>query len=190
MTNSRTESREEFCLSIHMVSSLDGIIAKPDNSVAWFETKDFYEQGEDEEVNEILSSIDCYLMGARTYEHAMELSKHYGWPYGDKPTVVITHRRMHDDRPNVSFYAGDLLKLVETHLKPEYKRVWAVGGSALNNELLRLGLAQEIRISILPVLLGQGKLFFEQPGIESPLHLREAKAYRNGMVELCYEVKG
>ena len=34
-----------FNVTIHMVSSLDGIIAKKDNSVSWFETTDYYEKG-------------------------------------------------------------------------------------------------------------------------------------------------
>ena len=32
-------------VTIHMVSSLDGIIAKKDNSVSWFESADSYENG-------------------------------------------------------------------------------------------------------------------------------------------------
>ena len=36
-----------FKVTIHMVSSLDGIIAKKDNSVSWFETSDNYEKGVD-----------------------------------------------------------------------------------------------------------------------------------------------
>ena len=65
-----------FKLTIHMVSSLDGYIAKKDNSVSWFETSDNYENGvTEEDAAEFLKSIDCYIMGSRTYEHALELSK-------------------------------------------------------------------------------------------------------------------
>ena len=59
-----------------MVSSLDGFIAKKDNSVSWFETSDKYEKGvSGENPEECLKKIDCYIMGARTYEHALALSK-------------------------------------------------------------------------------------------------------------------
>jgi dihydrofolate reductase len=82
-----------FALTIHMVSSLDGMIAKKDNSVSWFETPDYYENGvAGQDPTEFLKRIDCYIMGSRTYEHALELSKSYGWAYGDKPTIVVTHR--------------------------------------------------------------------------------------------------
>jgi dihydrofolate reductase len=38
---------ENFRLTVHMVSSLDGIIAKKDNSVSWFEISDNYDKGLD-----------------------------------------------------------------------------------------------------------------------------------------------
>jgi dihydrofolate reductase len=66
---------DAFKVTIHMVSSLDGIIAKKDNSVSWFETPDFYEKGVTEQAApEFLKTIGCYMMGSRTNEHALELS--------------------------------------------------------------------------------------------------------------------
>ena len=180
-----------FKLIIHMVSSLDGIIAKPDNSVSWFETKDSYEKGitlTEKETAEFLKTIDCYLMGAKTYEHALELSRSYGWAYGDIPTIVLTHRNLPVERQNIEFYSGDLGTLVNKRLKPQYKNVWMVGGAALSGDLIRSGLADEIRLTIVPIILGGGKLFFDQIGKEQNLHLRNTTAYKNGMVELHYEI--
>src|ERR1700709_1034671 len=105
-----------FKVTIHMVSSLDGMIAKKDNSVSWFETADHYEKGitiTEQDTEEFLKTIDCYVMGSHTYEHALELSKSYGWAYGDVPTVVVTHRNLPIDRPHVEIYSGDLNKLGE-----------------------------------------------------------------------------
>lgn len=173
-----------------MVQSLDGIIAKPDNSVAWFETTDQYDKGVDfPQSSESLQKIDCYVMGYATYAHALELSKTYGWVYGDVPTIVVTHRDLPREKPSVEFYSGDLHKLVEEKLKPKYKNVWVVGGSMLINEVIREGLADEIRLNILPILLGEGKLFFEQLAKELPLHVKNVTAYKNGMVELHYEIR-
>jgi len=42
----------------------------------------------------------------------------------------------------------------------------------------------------MPVLIGQGIPFFEKIDRDIALHLTEVKAYKNGMVELCYEVRG
>jgi len=175
-----------------MVSSLDGIIAKKDNSVSWFETSDYYEKGvevTEQDKEEFLKAIDCYVMGSRTYEHALELSKSYGWAYGDVPTIVVTHRNLPIDRQNIEMYSGDLNKLVNERLKPRYRNVWLVGGAILAKDFIRLKLADEIRLSILPVILGDGILFFDNIGQEQALHLKDVTAYKSGMIELSYEIR-
>jgi len=185
-------STETFKLTIHMVSSLDGYIAKKDNNMSWFETTDSYEKGvtiTDQEREGFLKSIDCYIMGSRTYELALELSKSYGWVYGDIPTIVLTHRNLSVERKNVEIYSGDLNQLVEERLKPNYKNVWLIGGAELAKDFIRLNLADEIRQSILPIILGGGLPFFDQIGKEQALHLIDVKPYKNGMVELHYEIK-
>ena len=95
---------------------------------------------------DIIASIDCYVMGARTYELALEL----GWPYGDVPVVVLTHRDLPNDRNSVEFYAGDLTSLVRDRLQPTYRDIWVVGGAELVREFLRLDLADAIRLTIAP----------------------------------------
>jgi len=175
-----------------MVSSLDDYIAKKDNSVSWFETSDNYKKRvsvTEQDAAEFLKMIDCYIMGSRTYEHALELSKSCGWAYGDVPTIVLTNRKLPVDRQNIEIYSGDLDKLVNERLKPNYKNVWLVGGPKLAKDFIRLGLADEIRQSILPIILGDGTPFFDQSGQEQALHLKKVTAYKSGMVELCYEIK-
>ena len=181
-----------FKLTIHMVSSLDGIIAKKDNSVSWFETTDHYEKGielTEQDTKEFLKTIDCYVMGARTYEHALELSASYGWAYGDVPVIVVTHRALPVERPNIELYSGNLNTLVNERLKPSYNNVWLVGGPTLAAAFIGLQLADEIRLSVMPVILGDGTLFFDQIGKEQALHLKDVTAYKSGMVELLYEIK-
>jgi dihydrofolate reductase len=128
-------------------------------------------------------------MGSRTYEHALELSKSYGWVYGDVPTIVLTHRKLPMDRQNIETYSGDLNELVNQRLKPNYKNVWLVGGAMLAKDFIRLKLADEIRLSVLPIILGDGLLFFDHIELEQVLHLKDVTAYKNGMVELWYEIK-
>jgi dihydrofolate reductase len=177
-------------ITIHMVASLDGMIAKKDNSVSWFETTDNYEKGVNgQDPVEFLKTIDCYVMGSHTYEHALELSKSYGWAYGDTPTIVVTKRTLPVERQNVELYSGDLNNLVNEKLKPHYKNVWVVGGAALVKNFLRQELADELRMSILPVILGDGISFFDNIGQQQALHLKDITAYKNGMIELCYEIK-
>ena len=173
-----------------MVSSLDGIIAKKDKSVSWFETSDYYENGVAEQnIDEFLKTIHCYVMGSRTYEHALDLSNSHGWVYGDVPTIVVTQRNLPIDRKNIEMYSGDLNKLVNERLKPNYKNVWIAGGAMLVKEFMQLRLVDEIRLSILPVILGDGTLFFDHLVQEQTLHQKDVTAYRSGMVELWYEIR-
>lgn len=177
-------------ITIHMVASLDGKVAKKDNTVDWFDTNDHYENGvigEDPEA--FLKTIDCYVMGSKTYELALELSKQYGWAYGDKPTYVLTSRNLVSERNNIQFFQGGPEQLVNQILQPNYQNVWVVGGPALVKSFLSEGLVHEIRMTILPIILGEGSPFFQEPGIEQALHLKDTKAYKNGMVELCYQIK-
>jgi len=177
-------------VTAHMVSSLDGFIAKPDGSVSWLETSDTYDKGvTGENAEEFLKTIDCYVMGSRTYEHALELSLKFGWPYGDVPTFVLTRRDLPADRESIEFYSGDLNKFVNDRLKPNYKSIWLVGGAALVKDFIRLGLVDDIRQTIVPIILGGGTLFYDHIGQEQALHLKDVTAYKNGMVELWYEVK-
>ena len=183
---------DEFKITIHMVASLDGFVANKENTVSWFETQDIYEKGvsvSPEESAEFLKKIDCYVMGSRTYEHALGLSKNYGWAYGDTPTIVVTSRELQVERDNIETYSGDLITLVNDRLKPKFRNVWLVGGPALANEFIRLKLADEISLSILPIILGEGSPFFEQKEHGQALHLMDVKAYKSGLVELRYEIK-
>lgn len=180
----------EFNVTIHMVSSLDGFIAKKDNSISWFETSHKYDKGViGEDPEEFLKTIDCYVMGSKSYELALDLSKKYGCAYGDKPTIVLTNRNLSTYRQNIEFCSGDLNEIINDQLRQKYKKVWVVGGSHLTKNLIRQKLVDEIRVSILPIILGDGLLFFDHIGQEQALYLKDSKAYKNGMVELCYMIK-
>lgn len=179
-------------VTIHMAASLDGFIARPDGSVDWLETSDRFEGGEvlaPESVTEFLKTIDCYVMGSRTYEAASGFeARGLGWPYGDKPTLVLTHRELRKTRDTVEFWAGDLGQLVNERLRPRFRNIWFVGGGSVSGECLRRGLADELRYSILPVLIGNGIGFFDRLDRDVALHLREVTAYQSGMVALWYDV--
>ena len=179
-------------VTIHMAASLDGFIARRDGRVDWLETSDEFAGGETMDpqyVAEFLKTIDCYVMGSRTYETALHFeSKGFGWAYGDKPVFVLTTRELPRTRDTVELHSGDLADFVNARLRPAFRNIWFAGGGALSGECLRRGLADEVRYSILPILIGDGIPFFENLDRDVALHLAEAKAYRNGMVALRYEV--
>jgi len=184
-----TDSR----VTIHMAASLDGFIARKDGRVDWMETADEYAGGETLDPDyaaAFLKTIDCYVMGSHTYETALGFeAKGFGWVYGDKPVFVLTSRALPRTRDTVEFCSVDLAQFVNGRLRPRFRNIWFVGGGVVAGECLRLGLADLVRYSILPVLIGEGIRFFGQLDQDLALHLTEVKAYKSGMVALCYEVK-
>lgn len=185
--------REQSRVTIHMAASVDGFIARRDGRVDWLETSDHFEGGDTltpESVQAFLKSIDCYVMGSRTYETALNFeSKGLGWSYGDKPTFILTRRALPKNRTSVEFYAGDLRRLVDERLKPRFRSIWFVGGGEVAAECLRLGLADEVRYSIVPMVIGDGISFFQGLNGDVALHLVETTAYASGIVALRYDVR-
>jgi len=181
-------------VTIHMAASLDGFVARKDGRVDWLETTDSFEGGDTmtpEFVEAFLETIDCYVMGSRTYETALRFeAKGSGWAYGDKPVFVLTSRKLPRTHDTVELCSGDLAQFVNERLRPTFRSIWFVGGGVVSGECLRLGLADEVRYSILPILIGDGIPFFEKLDRDVALHLAEVKAYKSGMVGLCYEVRG
>jgi dihydrofolate reductase len=182
----REGNAEGRSVTLHMVSSLDGFIAKKDNSVSWLDSPgSVYEAGvsiSKEEAAIFVKAIDCYVLGSRTYEHALEL----GWPYGDTPVVVVTGRELPPARKRVEFYSGDLRTLVDGKLASRYRNIWLVGGAMLSQRFLELGLVDEIRLTIAPVVLGEGLRLFGGSLTEERWNLKNVVAYKNGFVELSY----
>lgn len=180
-------------VTIHMAASLDGFIARNDGRVDWMETADEFAGGatlDPESVAAFLSTIDCYVMGSRTYETALGFeAKGHGWAYGDTPTYVLTSRQLPKTRPSVAFHSGDLATLINDQLRPRYRNIWVAGGGAVAGACLKLGLADELRYSILPVVIGEGIPFFAGLDKIVPLHLVEVRAYKSGMVALRHEVR-
>ncbi len=183
----------EPTVTIHMAASLDGFIARRDGGVDWLDTADNFEGGDTmspESVQEFLRTIDCYVMGSRTYETALAFeAKGLGWVYGDKPTFVLTRRMLRKTRETVEFCSGDLAHLVNETLKPQFRSIWFVGGGEVCAQCLRLGLADEVRYSIVPILIGDGTSFCQGLDRDVALHLLETIAYKSGMVALRYEVR-
>lgn len=174
-------------VTIHMVTSLDGFIAKKDGDVSWLHSTDNYEKGHvltEGAIENFVKGIDCYVIGSHTYEHALEL----GWPYGEKPVIVLTSRTLTSARANVVFHKGDLKQLFQQQLSPKYRNIWVGGGAKLTKSLLQVQLADELIVSIMPIILGDGLLFFNYIGLEQRLHLKDVVAYKDGMVEMTYEI--
>lgn len=184
-----SDDKPRPCVTLHMVASLDGFIAKRDNTVSWLDDcEGIYEDGKsisEEEIAAFVKSVDCYLMGSHTYEHAL----HLGWPYGDTPCIVLTGRQLQRAKPSVEFHSGDPCEILSSKLAPRFRNIWLVGGAMLSQHFLELGLVDEIRLTLAPILLGNGLRLFGQLTSEKRWALKNVTPYKTGFVELHYLVR-
>ena len=102
---------------------------------------------------------------------------------------MIANRELPSTRKSVEFYSGDLKRLVHEMLTPQYGNIWLVGGAILCRSFLRLGLVDEIRLAIVPILLGDGLRLFDDSYTERRLRLKNVVAYKTGLVELSYQLQ-
>jgi len=102
---------------------------------------------------------------------------------------VITNRELPSTRKTVEFYSGDLKRLVHEILTPRFGNIWLVGGALLCQSFLSLGLVDEIRLSIVPILLGDGLRLFDDSCTEQRLRLKNVVAYKTGLVEMSYQLQ-
>jgi dihydrofolate reductase len=89
-------------------------------------------------------------------------------------------------KKSVELYSGDLKRLVDVKLAARFRNIWLVGGAKLCHEFLDLGLVDEIKLTIVPVLLGEGLRLFGDSATEKRWNLKDVVAYKNGFVELSY----
>jgi dihydrofolate reductase len=99
---------------------------------------------------------------------------------------VVTTRKLSSARKSIEFYSGDLKTLVDEKLAPRYRNIWLVGGAMLCQRFLSLRLVDEIKLTIAPVLLGEGLRMFDGALTEQRWNLKSVVAYKNGFVELSY----
>lgn len=174
-------------ITLYIASSLDGFIATEDGGVSWLEEyEDDYENGvTGGSYEEFFADVDCLIMGSYTYEQILTLGD---WPYDEKPTTVTTHRELPLETEHIELFAGDVTELARD-LKDAYEDIWLVGGAKTAQEFLDSNLVDEIRLSVVPMLLGSGISLFGDSGTEHGLHLEAVTPYETGITELRYAVE-
>src|SRR5690606_20369472 len=145
-------------------------------------------KGEDYGYTEFTAGIDTLIIGRKTYDYVLKEigSSHYD--NGERDVYVIT-RTERPDEGNVKFYSGDLTELV-TKLKSENgKNMYCDGGAEIINELLKNDLIDELIISLVPVLLGNGTKLFKDGRPEQLLEFVSVKTFETGLTQLYYKRK-
>lgn len=169
-------------VTLYVATSADGYLADEDGGVEWLSR---FEEGDDQTgYDEFLAGVDCLVMGSRTYEQVRGFGD---WPYGDRPTYVFTARDLPRAAEPVEFVDGEVSTLA-ARLRREGAHVWLVGGADLARAFLRADEVDELRLTLVPVLLGGGlPLFADTP--RRWLRLVAATTRASGLVELRYAVE-
>jgi len=171
---------------LFIAMSLDGYIAKPNDDLSFLKLVE--KEGEDYGYAEFTSQIDTILIGRKTYDYVVHEIGASHYDNGQRDVYVITKT----ERPQVGrtiFYTGDLTELVDRLKSENGKNIYCDGGAEVINELLRHNLVDELIISVIPVLLGNGTRLFKDGRPEQTLEFITAKAFDTGLTQLHYKRK-
>jgi dihydrofolate reductase len=177
-------------LQYFVASSLDGFIATADDKLDWLLQFDGFAGGK-ESYDAFMADVGCIVMGGETYAWLME-HEPGSWPYPETPCWVFTHHELSaPGGTDITFVRGPVGEFA-ADLKEEAggRNVWIVGGGVLAAQFADAGLLDELIISIIPVVLGNGKPVLPLDGPTPPLELISSSTMGRGIVELHYRFGG
>lgn len=171
--------------SVYIATSLDGFIARKNGGVDWLSNIDKVDANEDYGFAEFFGSVSCLVMGRNSFEKVLSFG---GWPYGGKRVVVMTKSlsSLPEDTPGeVELFSGSPEALVEK-LKNEGEEHLYIDGGLLIQSFLRAGLIDEIVLTWIPILIGEGLPLFGPLDEDIKLEHTETKTFDNGLVQSKY----
>lgn len=166
----------------YAAASLDGFIADANDGVEWLEKVHINQQATD--YDSFFASVDGLLMGRKTFDFVYNYGQ---WPYEDKPTWVCTSRdlplmpgcNLQSEREPIGAIAQARSRGMEI--------LWVVGGGHLVSGLINAGLLTHLTVSVMPILLGQGKRLVEL--LPEPLYLwQENTKVMTGYTQIDYRI--
>ncbi len=163
-----------------IAASLDGFIARPDGGLDWL--KPFEAAGEDHGFDAFFRSVDALAVGRGTYDVVLGFA---AWPYAGKRVVVLTHRPP-APRHGETFASGAPGEIAASLGAAGVRRLYVDGGATVS-AFLRAGLLDDVTVSVIPVVLGDGIRLFQPPLPERKLALRGSRAFPSGLVQLRYD---
>ncbi len=165
----------------YVACSLDGYIAGENGEVDWLAPY----QKEDYGYARFQSAVDTILVGRRTFEQAMELTRGKG--FGMR-TFVLSGSPTHQ-LPSDATVRCDLKQLVAELRGESGKDIWVIGGGQTARSCLEVGALDRIEVHVMPIVLGSGRPLFGALRQKAPFALEESKTYENGVVYLSYRRK-
>lgn len=173
--------------SVFIATSVDGYIARLNGDIDWLSEYE-PEAGEDYGFQEFMDSVDALVLGRNSFEKVLSFGK---WPYGSKKVVVLSSSspvipsHVPDD---VKVLSGAPQEIVEQLSREGFSHLYIDGGNTIQR-FLNAGLIQEIIITRIPVLIGDGIPLFGPVEKDIKLQLISTHSYKNGLVQHRYVVK-
>jgi dihydrofolate reductase len=166
-------------------NSLDNYFARKDHAVDWL----LWSDEAAAVMGDYWKTIDTVLMGRKTYDVALRMSKGKKNPYPGIRTYVFSRTLKDDAGGSVTIVADDAAGFVRRLKDETGKDICLMGGGHFAKTLFDAGLIDEIGFNIHPVLLGSGIPLFYEMDRQIDLELLECKAFKNGCVFVKYRVK-
>ncbi len=183
----------------YCAASLDGYIAESDDTLEWLMKYEGSFEGEGVEPGKgsfqrFYDGVGALVMGSATYEFVLAHEAAGGeWPYKGKPTWILTSRdlrRLEGDGVDIRFAAAAVADLYDEMIGAAGERdLWVVGGGNVASQFADQGLLDEVIVTVVPVVLGEGKPLFDRRVPGGAMQLAGTRTFDTGMVELRYELK-
>lgn len=173
-----TERPRPRC-SVYIAVSIDGFIAKKDDSLDWLGV--VQREGEDYGYEAFIETVDSLVIGRRTYDKVLGFGR---WPYEGKRCVVLAHAPA-QARHGEEFTDLTPSELVDRLGREGARRIYVDGGTVIRS-FLAAHLIDDMTISVIPTVLGDGIPLFGPDLPEQAFVLDEAKPFPSGLVQARY----
>ena len=171
---------------VYVASSLDGFIAGVEDDLSWLPSPNEAE-GADYGWGDFFANIGALLMGRRTYDVVTGFD---AWHYEDRPVLVATARPLEKARPTVRAVGGTIDEMVGLAKRAAAGRDVYLDGGNLIRQALDAELVDEITVTVVPVVLGEGVALFAGTSHRHELELTANRDLGAGLVQLTYRCKG
>lgn len=169
--------------SVFIATSIDGYIARPDGGIDWLSVVNA--PGEDYGYAAFASTVDVLVMGRGSYDAALGFDS---WLYVGMRVIVLTHRPPSETRYGEAFFTGDVRELAAKLQREGVRRVYVDGGNVIR-QFLAADLIDDVTLSLIPVVLGDGIRLFDRGTGEHGLELIGTQSWPTGLVQLRYQAK-
>jgi dihydrofolate reductase len=178
--------------------SLDGYIAEDDDTLDWLNSYDGSYEGNgappvEGGYDEFYESVGAIVMGSVTYEWVLGYMKSTGrsWMYPGMPSWILSSRDLPvPEGADVRIVDASAAEIHDGMVAAAAgKNVWVVGGGNVASQFADAALLDEVRATVVPVVLGQGKPLFDRRIDGGPMQLTGVYPRKNGMVELTYRLE-